>query len=117
MHLKNFSLFTEYSGRTVLAPAYDLLSTRLALPDDKEDSALTINAKNKKIKKSDLEKLASNLNIPNRSVFNSFARLDFLMAGAKELVMQSFLPESLKTAYIKIMEENKGRLYKDHQHK
>src|ERR1700744_1231465 len=40
MHLKNFSLLTGETGRIRLAPAYDLLSTKLAMPDDREDIAL-----------------------------------------------------------------------------
>ncbi|MBK8270663.1 MAG: HipA domain-containing protein [Planctomycetes bacterium] len=34
MHLKNFSLFTDQQGIMRLTPAYDLVSTRLVIPND-----------------------------------------------------------------------------------
>ena len=33
MHLKNFSLLTNEDGITRLTPAYDLVCTRLVIPD------------------------------------------------------------------------------------
>lgn len=46
MHLKNYSLIETPQGMR-LSPAYDLLSTILAIPEDLEESALTINGKNR----------------------------------------------------------------------
>jgi serine/threonine-protein kinase HipA len=37
MHLKNFSLIHQTGAGTVLAPAYDLLTTALVNPADDED--------------------------------------------------------------------------------
>lgn len=44
MHLKNFSLYRPVD-RYMLAPAYDLLSTALAIAEDEEELALTLNGK------------------------------------------------------------------------
>ena len=51
MHLKNFSLYSTKPVNYILTPAYDLLSTKLVLPADSEELALTLNGKEKKIKK------------------------------------------------------------------
>ena len=47
MHLKHFSLIetAEASGEYILSAAYDMLSTNVVIPDDKEQMALTINGK------------------------------------------------------------------------
>ena len=45
MHLKDFSLIRPEAGDINLSLAYDLLSTKLALPEDKEESALTSTAR------------------------------------------------------------------------
>ena len=47
MHLKHFSLIetAEASGEYILSAAYDMLSTNVVIPDDKEQMALTISGK------------------------------------------------------------------------
>ena len=40
MHLKNFSLLKTEDDEIKLSPAYDLLSTKLLIPEDKEEIAL-----------------------------------------------------------------------------
>lgn len=45
MHLKNFSLLYEPDGMIRLSPACDLLPTRLLMPQDKEEMALTVNGR------------------------------------------------------------------------
>lgn len=53
MHLKNFSLIDKPGLGYVLSPAYDMVSTVLVNPDDKEELALTLNDKKNKIKVTD----------------------------------------------------------------
>ena len=55
MHLKNFSLIeSEPKSRCFeLSAAYDLLPVNLAMPEDTEDFALTMNGKKSKIKRHD----------------------------------------------------------------
>lgn len=55
MHLKNFSLYKSPMGYC-LTPAYDLLSTAIVMPEDKEELALTLNGKKARIRRSDFEK-------------------------------------------------------------
>lgn len=48
MHLKNFSLI--YTDKGILfSPAYDLLNVNLIFPDDKEDLALTLGGRKRKV--------------------------------------------------------------------
>jgi hypothetical protein len=44
-HRRNFSLLTGEDGTIALSPAYDLVSSRLVIPDETEDLALTISGR------------------------------------------------------------------------
>lgn len=98
MHLKNFSLFRP-SDDYMLTPAYDLLSTALAMPEDEEELALTLNGKKKRIKRDDFEKAMRDSGMDEKAIINLFNR--FLKAVPKwhGLIEDSFLPPDLREAY------------------
>lgn len=98
MHLKNFSLFRP-SDDYMLTPAYDLLSTALAMPEDEEELALTLNGKKKRIKRDDFEKAMRDSGMDEKAIINLFNR--FLKAVPKwhRLIEDSFLPPDLREAY------------------
>lgn len=98
MHLKNFSLFRP-SDDYMLTPAYDLLSTALAMPEDDEELALTLNGKKKRIKRDDFEKAMRDSGMDEKAIINLFNR--FLKAIPKwhGLIEDSFLPPDLREAY------------------
>lgn len=98
MHLKNFSLF-RLSDDYMLTPAYDLLSTALAMPEDDEELALTLNGKKKRIKRDDFEKAMRDSGMDEKAIINLFNR--FLKAVPKwhGLIEDSFLPPDLREAY------------------
>ncbi len=105
MHLKNFSLLTDIKGDVRLSPAYDLICSKIAMPSDKEESALTINGKKAKLKIEDFHKLAYNLGIRPKNVdiaLQNFASMKLSWLGRIDL---SFLPENFKQEYKKIIEE------------
>ena len=43
MHLKNFSLYSIREGHYVLCPTYDQVSTKIVMPEDTEEMALSLN--------------------------------------------------------------------------
>lgn len=98
MHLKNFSLFRP-ADDYMLTPAYDLLSTALAMPEDEEELALTLNGKKKRIKRDDFEKAMRDSGMDEKAIINFFNR--FLKAVPKwhGLIEESFLPPDLQEAY------------------
>ncbi len=63
MHLKNFSLLKNLDNEITLSPAYDLLSTKILMPEDKEELALTLNGKKNSLGKKDFDLFAENLGI------------------------------------------------------
>ena len=69
MHLKNFSLIetSEGSNKYSLSAAYDMLSTNVVIPADKEQLALTINGKKQNIRRKDFIILADSIGITEKS--------------------------------------------------
>lgn len=61
-HLKNFSIIYDGKGHIRLSPAYDIVSSKLVIPDE-EDFALSMNGKKNKITNKDFKKLAKTLKI------------------------------------------------------
>jgi serine/threonine-protein kinase HipA len=106
MHLKNFALLTTAQNEIILSPAYDLLSTKLAMPDDTEEMALTINARKRKLKRGDFDVLAKSLHIPEKARDNSYAKLAKGLKGMVEWISISFLPEKTKSLYKTIVATN-----------
>ena len=89
-HFKNFSIIYASSGSVRLAPAYDIVSSKLVIPDE-EDSALTINGKKNNITGSDFNSLRDYLQIPLKAVENKYldqAGLIFEMIEQSELAGQ-----------------------------
>ena len=100
MHLKNFSLYKPNGGRWQLAPAYDLLSVRLAMPTDTEELALTLNGKKSNIKKADFvaAMLRSDIDaVVTERMIKKFIRI---FPSWESIIHQSFLPQTLQTEYI-----------------
>ena len=98
MHLKNFSLFRPVYNY-MLTPAYDLLSTALAIPEDDEELALTLNGKKKRIKREDFEIAMRDSGMDEKAITNLFARFSKAIPKWHELIKLSFLPADLQEAY------------------
>ena len=98
MHLKNFSLFRP-AFDYMMTPAYDLLSTALAMPEDDEELALTLNGKKKRIKREDFEIAMRDSGLEEKAISNLFLRFSKAIPKWHELITESFLPLNLQKAY------------------
>lgn len=101
MHLKNFSMITEDIANIVLAPCYDLLSTRLLISaqDDPEDIALPLNGKKRNIKKKDFLEFGRSLNIPEKVINNTIERMSKNIITWEKVIGSSFLSAELKEQF------------------
>jgi serine/threonine-protein kinase HipA len=61
-HLKNFSIIYDENGRIRLSPAYDIVSSKLVIPEE-EDLALPMNGKRNRITRKDFDRFAETLKI------------------------------------------------------
>lgn len=103
MHLKNFSLYQRGEG-FVLTPAYDLVSTALAMPEDTEELALTLNGKKRKLRRADFDALMKTMKVDERAVENVYEKFRRVIPEWLAFIDMSFLPEELKDAYKTLIE-------------
>lgn len=107
MHLKNFSLMeTEAgSGRYRLSEAYDMLPVNVILPADKDQMALTLNGKNRNLRRGDFLTLADTCGLLRRSAEKMIGEIVSQKEAFLTLCRDSFLPEEQKTALCALIEE------------
>lgn len=98
MHLKNYSLYAP-KGKWVLTPAYDLLNVSMVNPKDTEELALTLNAKKKRIKRSDFVRAMETSGISPKVFDNILAKYRKLLPKFNEIIDLSFLEKEDKEIY------------------
>jgi serine/threonine-protein kinase HipA len=99
MHLKNFSLINEPGLGYVLAPAYDMVATALVNKADKEETALTLNAKKRKIKQDDFLQAFKRINLDTKIIDTMFKKFANALPAWAQFIEISFLPEAMKKEY------------------
>lgn len=111
MHLKNFSLIYDGDEQR-LAPAYDMLSTRLVIPekDDPEELALTLCGKKSNFKARDFMKFAETLGLSDKQYYTAIKRLSGRLPKILDVLNSSFLSEVQIAAYKRLISERLERL-------
>jgi len=109
MHLKNFSMFKPLNNY-MLAPAYDLLSTTIVMPDDDEELALTLNGKKKRIKREDFEKAMRESGMDEKSIANLFNKFAMALPKWHAIIEESFLPADQQTKYRELIRQMASRI-------
>jgi serine/threonine-protein kinase HipA len=109
-HTKNYSVLYNEEGLPRLSPVYDLVCSRIVLPNETEESALTIQGRKSKIGRKEADLLAEYLGIPETVRFSRFAgqRENFF----KRLKV-SRLPKEQISAFENILTERFLRLKLD----
>ena len=106
-HVKNYSVIYNEEGLVRLAPAYDLVCSRIVILEEADESALTIKGKKSRLKRKDMDLLAEYLGIPEKIRFAKFT-------GQKEMfrsrLAESLLPKDLAQAFDKLLIERFQRL-------
>ena len=98
MHLKNFSLIRNNEDWE-FSPAYDLLNVHLHLPEDKEETALTLAGKKSRLTKKDFIQLGLKFNLSENQISNSFKRLKKGEKMMLALIEKSFLTPKNQEEY------------------
>ena len=110
MHLKNFSMINTGAAKWTLSPAYDLLNVAIVNPDDKEELALTLEGKKKKLKRENFERLGKVLELNDKQVEGVFKRVHKNKYFAIEWIANSFLSDEYKEKYSALLEERYSKL-------
>lgn len=110
MHLKNFSMIAQNDGAWDLAPAYDLLNVAIVNPEDKEELALTIDARKSKFNRARFIEFGQSLGLTIRQIEGVFSRLLRNEKSAADLIEVSFLTDEYKQKYIVLLTERYDRI-------
>lgn len=100
--MKNRCLFCYQDlkeGQKDFHPAYDMLSIKLVMPEDTEELALTLNAKKKKLKRSDFETAFVKSELDRKVGENIFFKFEKVVSLWVEFIDRSFIPEEKKARY------------------
>ncbi|MCH5215463.1 MAG: HipA domain-containing protein [Muribaculaceae bacterium] len=110
MHLKNFSLYSRVPGQYELTPAYDMLSTALVIPEDKEELALTLNGKKRKLNRQDFEIVMKTSGVDKKVISNIFKKFINIKEEWMAYTDISFLPSNMKKAYKNLLHNRLSEL-------
>lgn len=112
MHLKNFSLYYQNADLVQLSPAYDLVATRLLISakDDPEESALTLNGKKAKFRRSDFDLFAENIGLNEKQLGNAYGRLASHIPDALNSIDLSFVSNDKKIEFKELIKARAARL-------
>lgn len=104
MHLKNFSLITTRDGIRRLSPAYDLVCTRLVIPND--TLAMPIGGRDRNLTRRKWLNFADYCQIPEKAAKRVISEQIKALKPALHLISASYLPDDMKQQYQDIVREN-----------
>lgn len=109
-HRKNFSLLTSEKGIVALGPVYDLVSSRLVIPEEEDEMAITINGKRNRLNKNDFLSFALNIGVDVKYAEQRILELIGLQDDFTVMVRESTLSLNLREQLNGIIAERLDRL-------
>jgi serine/threonine-protein kinase HipA len=109
-HLKNFSLLKKEEVGYQLSPAYDILNSRLVLPEEKEDMCLSVGGKKNRLARQDFVRLSEHFGLTRKQADISLTRLNELKPATERMIGESLLKVSLKKRFLEIFRERMARI-------
>lgn len=105
-HFQNYSISYPHDGQLRLSPAYDIVCTKLVIPNE-EDSALTLNGEKNNLTRTDFDAFAEQLKIPEKVRYEKFNRKRDCI---RQLVEGSSLPADFQQKFVGIAQLRYQRL-------
>ena len=109
-HRKNFSLLTSEDGTVALSPAYDLVSSRLAIPVESDELALTVNGKRNRLRRADFLAFAEHLSIAPDYAERQIVKLLNSRCTFAEMIDASVLSSDLRDRLSEILTDRLDHL-------
>ncbi|MDB2447224.1 HipA domain-containing protein [bacterium] len=111
MHLKNYSLVeNKKTKRLELSPCYDFVSTKLVMPEDDEETALTINGKKRKLNRNDWIALSNTMGLPEDHFQNTLKKFKKWLKKFDAVIDKSFISDDFKASLKTIINGNIERI-------
>jgi serine/threonine-protein kinase HipA len=111
MHLKNFSLLYRLGGVIALSPAYDLLPTVLLLPEDVEETALTLNGRKNRLTREDFTRFATSMKLTPKQIGNVYEHFSNSLSPALQLLEKGFCTPDTNGRFKTLFEERAARIH------
>ncbi len=108
MHLKNFSLLADEEGILRFTPAYDLLCTRLVLPDDR--LAFSTLGRDDNFQHSTWLRFAEYCQLPKKTALRVLNKQASILEDATQLIERCFLPDDQKEQYNRLITERTAKI-------
>ncbi len=109
-HLKNFSLIRSRSAGYRLSPAYDIVSSRLVLSEEREEMCLSIQGKRNRLSRKDFIRLAQHLGLAEEQCNHISDRMKDFQPEIEGMIKDSFLSEQLKSRFLELFKERMKRM-------
>lgn len=104
MHLKNFSIIKDSENQYRLSPAYDLLSSNLAMPSDQEQMALHVHGKKNRIRRFDFMSLGTHIGLSEVVIEKAINKYDQgMLTKFEEFIAISFLSSELQEKFVDLI--------------
>ena len=103
MHLKNFSLYAP-KGQMRLSPAYDLVNTLVVMPSDKEELALNLNGKKRKLSWRDFTEAMTVSGVSEKVQKNMLGQFFGIRSKWEETIRSSFLSTEMQERYLTLLD-------------
>jgi serine/threonine-protein kinase HipA len=110
IHLKNFSLLEKEGLGLSLCPAYDLVPTILVNPDDKEELALTLNAKKRKLNYNDFLVAYLNGGLSKKVLDSTLELFQYCKPEMFAVLNKSFVSDTNKESYYVLIDKRYKQL-------
>ncbi len=107
-HRKNVSLLSR-DDHVALSPAYDLVSSRLVIPEEADELALTLNGRQNRLMRSDFLAFAAHVHIAEEYAVQKIEQLSHLHGQFKEMISTSHLRPDLCERFLEILESRLQR--------
>ncbi len=108
LHLKNLSMLIDPEGLVRLTPAYDMVSTRMVLPED--PLALPVTGKQDNLKADTWMQLAEYAHIPPRAARRILGDVVGSLPAALDLIQRSPLPEPTRESLSRLVTQRSAIL-------
>ena len=110
-HLKNFSLLRSEEIGYQLSPAYDIVNSRLVLPEEQEEVCLRLQGKKNRLSGRDFFRLAEHFGLTIKQANNSLDHLHDLRSTIEAMIRGSLLRSDLREGFLGIFRDRMTRLF------
>nr|MBU1328356.1 HipA domain-containing protein [Candidatus Omnitrophota bacterium] len=105
-HLKNYSIAHRDKDNIRLTPAYDIVCSKLVIPEE-EDSAITIHGKKNKLLREDFNQLGDDFNIPIKIRYEKFGNKFNVI---RRIIETSSIAKEKQVQFLEIVKERINRI-------